>query len=141
MKKQFARQSTQQQAFTMIELLVVTTIIIVLTAIGIVSFRHASRSARNGRRKADLETVRQGLMLYKSENGCYPVVSPFSDMKATIEPYMGEAGIVDPKNNATYFYSYVPSGSCGGGAEAADFTLQARLEDEATPTVYEVSSP
>jgi type II secretory pathway pseudopilin PulG len=127
--------------FTLIELLVVATIIIVLTAIGLVSYRQASRSARNGRRKSDLETVRQSLMLYKSETGCFPDLSPFPDMMNAISDYISEANIVDPKNTFPYIYSYEPSGSCGGGSGAADFTLRAQLEADTTPTPYEISSP
>ncbi|MCL4208570.1 hypothetical protein KJZ63_02975, partial [Patescibacteria group bacterium] len=53
--------------FTMIELLVVTTIIIILTSIGLVSYTSANRSARNGKRKADMEMVRQALVLYRTD--------------------------------------------------------------------------
>ncbi len=130
-----------RKGFTLIELLIVTTIIIILSAVGLASYRRASRSARNGRRKADLETVRQSLMLYKSETGCFPNVSPFADLKSEISDYISETNIVDPRNEASYFYSYEPSGSCGGGSGAADFTLNAQLEGETTPTPYQITSP
>lgn len=65
----------QTRGFTIIELLVVATIIAVLVAIGSVSFANAGKSARNSKRKADLETVRQALVLYKSDNAIYPDVS------------------------------------------------------------------
>ena len=58
-------------AFTLIELLVVSTIIIMLTVIGIASFSTASKSARDARRKTDLETIRQAMVLYKVQNGDY----------------------------------------------------------------------
>ncbi len=130
------------KAFTLIELLVVTTIIIILSAIGLATYRRASRNARNGRRKADLETVRQALMLYKSENGCFPNDSSFTDMMSTISDYISESGLVDPKNSSPYTYSYSHTGTCGGGTGAIDFTLEANLEaSEATPTPYQITSP
>jgi type II secretory pathway pseudopilin PulG len=58
--------------FTMIELLVVATIIIVLSAVGLVSYRKAGESSRNAKRKADLEIVRQSLVLFRADNGYYP---------------------------------------------------------------------
>lgn len=64
-----------KSGFTMIELLVVATIIIVLSAVGLVSYRKAGESSRNAKRKADLEIVRQALVLYKADNGYYPVAS------------------------------------------------------------------
>jgi prepilin-type N-terminal cleavage/methylation domain-containing protein len=54
--KLFPKQS--KGGFTMIELLVVTTIIIVLSTIGLISFRQTGMNARNGKRKADLENIR-----------------------------------------------------------------------------------
>ncbi|HPS40706.1 MAG TPA: hypothetical protein PLQ50_01720, partial [Candidatus Woesebacteria bacterium] len=65
------KKQQKQWAFTMIELLVATTIIILLTTIGLVSFRQASVSSRNAKRKADLETMRQALTLYKQDNNYY----------------------------------------------------------------------
>lgn len=63
----------KRNGFTLIELLVVATIIVVLSAIGLVSFTNAGKSARNSKRKSDLETVRQALVLYKSDTGGYPI--------------------------------------------------------------------
>lgn len=76
----------KKNGFTLIELLVVATIIVVLSAIGLVSFTNAGKSARNSKRKSDLETVRQALVLYKSDTGSYPI--------ATIESYSNVAGVV-----------------------------------------------
>ena len=59
------------QAFTLIELLVVATIIGVLMSIAIVSFSNAQRNSRDAKRKADLETVRQALVLYRQDTGVY----------------------------------------------------------------------
>lgn len=117
--------------FTMIELLVVTTIIIILTSIGLVSYTSANRSARNGKRKADIEMVRQALVLYRTDNSTYPATSNFTNMLTTIADYTSSTTVTDPKNDVTYFYSYSSNGST--------FTLSARLEPDAT--LYQVSNP
>lgn len=117
--------------FTMIELLVVTTIIIILTSIGLVSYTSANRSARNGKRKADIEMVRQALVLYRTDNTTYPATSNFNTMLTTIADYTSSTTVTDPKNDATYFYSYSSAG--------ATFTLTARLEPDAT--LYQVANP
>ncbi len=64
-----------RKGFTLIELLVVTTIIIVLSAIGLVTFQNAGQNARNGKRKADMESIRQALVLYRADQGEYPTGS------------------------------------------------------------------
>ncbi|OGM15381.1 hypothetical protein A2V56_03105 [Candidatus Woesebacteria bacterium RBG_19FT_COMBO_42_9] len=62
--------------FTLIELLVVISIIAVLAGISIFGLQGARESARDGRRKADLEQIRAGLELYKADCGDYPATLP-----------------------------------------------------------------
>lgn len=76
MKKKTAKKSqpkVQKKGFTLIEILVVSTIIIVVGAIGLVSYSGAQVSARDAQRKQDLENVRTTLLLYRSDKGYYPV--------------------------------------------------------------------
>lgn len=92
-------QKRKKTGFTLIELLVVATIIIVLSAIGLVSFTNAGKSARNSKRKSDLETVRQALVLYKSDNGTYPALSPSSHAQyesLVSNSYLGNGYLSDP---------------------------------------------
>lgn len=117
--------------FTMIELLVVTTIIIVLSTVGLVSFRAAGQNARNGKRKADLESVRQSLVLYRTDNGSYPSGSDFGTMLTTIQSYTTAQSITDPTNTAPYQYEY--------SSDGVTFTLTAYLEPSAT--AYTLTNP
>lgn len=61
-----------RNGFSLIELLVVTTIIGVLLAMVIVSFQKANQNARDARRKADLAELRGELESYRLEKGFYP---------------------------------------------------------------------
>jgi type II secretory pathway pseudopilin PulG len=123
--------SRKQLGFTMIELLVVTTIIIVITAIGLVSYTAANRNARNGKRKADLEMVRQALVLYRTDNGSYPSGSVFNTMMTTINDYTSATTVTDPKNEGVYVYAYTSDGIV--------FTLTAYLEPD--DTAYSITNP
>jgi type II secretory pathway pseudopilin PulG len=134
MQKKLSRTS----AFTMIELLVAATIIIVLTTLALVSFNQANISVRNGKRKADLDTMRQALLLYKQDNGYYAVGSSVS-FPALVSvlygaEYLSEATLQDPKNSGSYVYqascTSVNAGNC------VKVTLQAILEPSAT--TYEI---
>ncbi len=90
----------KKTGFTLIELLVVTTIIIVLATIGMVSFTSASKSARDSKRKADMETIRQALMLSKQQTGSYPL--SYESLAGT---YLSEPVPRDPLPSGTYTYT------------------------------------
>lgn len=101
-------KKTNKSGFTLIELLVVTTIIIILSAIGLVSFANAGRSARDSKRAADMETVRQALVLYRSEVGTYPNVYSYTDMinELVDAGYLSLPAPEDPKSADGHVYSY-----------------------------------
>lgn len=120
--------------FTMIELLVVATIIIVLTTIGLVSYSQANQNARNGKRRTDLETVRQALVLYRTDAGSYPNTASWATMVSTIEDYLANTTVTDPKNTGAYVYDYETIDS------GITFTVCATLEPD-PGTAYCVSSP
>lgn len=59
-------------AFTLIELLVVISIIGILVGVSIFGLSGARESARDARRKADLELIKSGLEIYKADCNIYP---------------------------------------------------------------------
>ncbi len=61
-----------KKGFTLIELLVVISIIGILMAISLFGMQGARESSRDARRKADLEMIRSGLEIYKSDCNIYP---------------------------------------------------------------------
>lgn len=61
------------RAFTLIELLIVMGIIAVLAGMSLFALEGSRESARDARRKGDLETIRSGLELYKADCGEYPL--------------------------------------------------------------------
>lgn len=59
----------------MLEIVIVIAVLGILMSIGVSSYMGSLRRGRDARRKTDLETLRQALELYKSDNNNYPNVS------------------------------------------------------------------
>lgn len=119
-----------KKGFTMIELLVAATIIIVLTTIGMVSYQNAAKKGRDAKRQTDLQTVRQALVLQKADGVAYPTGGSFSTIVGNLQSdgYLSSDPIIDPKNVSPYVYAYSGNGTT--------FTLTVTLET--TGTVYTV---
>ena len=117
------RNKNKQAGLSLIELLVVSTIIIVLTTIGLMSFSAASKNSRDAKRKADMETVRQGLVLYRADKGMYPSGTVYGTMAQVLVggDYMTDPYPTDPKNVSPNIYSYSSDGS--------DFCVCANMEN------------
>ncbi len=62
----------RKKGFTLIELLIVMTIIAVLAGLALVSYQNARKTARDGKRKSDLETIRSALEMCYSDDNQYP---------------------------------------------------------------------
>jgi len=65
----------KSKGFSLIELLVVITIIGILIAAGTVSYTKAQQKGRDAKRKSDLKAIQQALDQYFSQNGKYPTGS------------------------------------------------------------------
>lgn len=105
-------------AFTLIELLVVISIIGILIALSASAFLSTKASARDTKRKADLEEIRSALEIYRTDCGRYPATVAFgsaltgdgsSSSCGTANTYMAKVPN-DPQTSA-YQYGYLPSGT------------------------------
>jgi general secretion pathway protein G len=63
------------KGFTLIELLVVISIIGILLGLSVFGLQGARQSSRDAKRKADVELIRSGLEIYKSDCSAYPTVN------------------------------------------------------------------
>ena len=115
-----------KRAFTLIELLIVITIIGMLSVVTASSYTSVTRSSRDARRKTDLEQLRSALEQYRSNNGTYvtaPALSVACNVTGGISDANGSylsAIPTDPRCNANTYYSAV---------SANDYTLGAFLEN------------
>lgn len=108
----------KRKGFTLIELIVTITIIMVISAVAAVTFTGTNTKARDSRRMADLEKVRTALELYRQANGLYPgTTTPL------ISDYL-QSWPKDPKN-FSYYYAVGTSYT---------YTLDAQMEDLGSTT-------
>ena len=123
----FSRIKQAAHGFTMIELLVAATIIVVLSAIGLVSFSSALKNARDGRRQADLQQVRASLEQYRSATGAYPAVQSWANMMSALYPtYLSTSTLNDPTNDGSHYYGYTDNNTSG-----KQYTIKAQTMETA----------
>jgi len=72
MKENQKTMTKNKKGFTLVELLIVISIIGILAGLGLSSYPKAQKQARDGKRKADLEQIRSALEIYRSDCKTYP---------------------------------------------------------------------
>ncbi|NMB83758.1 type II secretion system protein [Candidatus Roizmanbacteria bacterium] len=137
MKNNFYREG-----FTLIEILVVATIIVLLATGTTISYSGFSKQSRDSKRKADLEQIRSAIEMYRSNNtnNSYPATAMNCSSSGGItegtNTYLSTIP-KDPKcTTQSYYYSPVDSagGACDGSASdpCVNYTLGAKLENGGT---------
>ena len=103
----------RNHGFTLIEVLVVATIIGVLTSIAVVSYQKANKNAHDARRKTDLEQIRAALEMYRSDEDKYPgtlnVCAGINSL--SLGDYLDPIP-TDPQDDSQYQYKKTASGYC-----------------------------
>lgn len=112
------RQPKKISGFTLIEILVVATIIALLSTIGFTSFSALTRNGRDALRKTDLEQIRSALEIYKSETGVYPTIT------VTCVPALPTQYISYPQDPKAPAHSY-----CYSRTNALQYQLCAHIEN------------
>jgi prepilin-type N-terminal cleavage/methylation domain-containing protein len=95
----------KKSGFSLLELLVVVSIIGILIALGTVAFSTAQKKSRDSRRRSDVKAMQEAFEQYKAQIGSYgdcDVMADYDDGAGSIMP----GGLPqDPKNSGSFVYN------------------------------------
>lgn len=113
MKKFLPKTIKNPQGFTLIELMVVISIIAILSIIGIALYTNVQKNARDARRKADIDAIANALEVnYSDSGGKYTALAtsqfssgtfpkdPMDAATTCLDSYCGYCGISDSTTGA-----------------------------------------
>lgn len=108
-------KNKKNQAFTLIELLLVIAIIGILATIITAAITNARQQSRDTRRVADIATIQQAIELYQMDVGVYPtgnnLVLGITATKCLNSSGWNAVGCADP------YIDYIPSNPAPGGVD------------------------
>lgn len=133
----FKKKRKAIKGFTLVELLVVISIIGVLATLVLVSFTGIQKQARDAERKSDLKQYQTALESFANKNnGLYPSRTYGSGIQAS-ETLCNDLGITtcpeDPKytdGSDGFIYKYQSDGTGNGHTDATQYILWDKLKRE-----------
>ncbi len=122
-------RKSSKKGFSLVELLVVITIIAILSVVAYTAIGGQTIKARNAKRLQDLSSIQSALQVYYAENNKYPSnpLTSGTNIAAGLIPkkYLSEIP-KDPGGKDDYKY----------GVTASAYQLGATIEDENDPTIF-----
>ncbi len=120
--------SVTSRGFTLVELLVVITIISILAAVVMSSLNSARIRGRDGQRIGDIKRIEIALGQYYDKYDRYPAtIGPATASVLVTEGFLDSLPL-DPRNNSVYSYAAFVSGIAAGTALCSSYHLGADLE-------------
>lgn len=161
--EQVSLKKEKSKGFTLVELLVVISIIALLASIALGIYANVQKNSRDAKRQSDLRVIQSALEQYKADQNFYPssmVISESSSLTNNTgnpsPPLLTKTYLkrfpVDP-NASTYPYKYqaLPNNCDNSARTCTSYCLYAKVENSAnrvdtscpdqTGYDYEIESP
>lgn len=128
------KKYTRTSGFSLLEILVTTGIILVLTSVGVVSYVGANTKSRDSRRVSDLQQIRTALEMYRSDYGYYPGLNGGNWTSATnlatggLSPTYIPSVSSDPKSTAQGDYQFRSLNGAGTPTRYYGYCICANFE-------------
>lgn len=114
--------SAFRKAFTLLELLIVISIIGILISVGVASFSQAQIRGRNSKRLGDMKAIQNAAEQYFANTGSYPPITSLANFAAPLTPsYLPNGAPTDPKSTN-------PAYSINNGGGTFTYCICATLE-------------
>jgi prepilin-type N-terminal cleavage/methylation domain-containing protein len=121
-----------KRGFSLIELLVVISIIGVLSSVVLAGLSSARAKARDARRRIDMNTIYTALVLFQDQYGCLPIItgstciSGYSEANAGGWDYSSQGGFLNFLSSAGYVSSVPldPINDMTGDATAGQYAYR-----------------
>lgn len=98
---------THAKGFSLLELLVVISIIGILVSIATVAFTTTQQKSRDSRRRADVKAMQDAFEQYMGETGTYEACSTMASYDTGTGTIMPGGLPTDPKNSGSYVYNTI----------------------------------
>ena len=95
----------KQKGFSLLELLVVISIMGILIALGTVAFSTVQKKGRDSRRRADIKAMQDAFEQFYGANGVYGTCTLMADYDGGSGAIMPGGLPTDPKNSGDYIYN------------------------------------
>lgn len=128
MNKLFLINSKPEFSFTLIEIIVVVTIISLLLTGSSISYKTILNSSFDTKRKTDIEEIRVALEIYRNNNSTYPTSLEKLTYDSAGRVYLKKIP-KDPKTEQNYSYLVQPTGCNENTIVCTTYKLTATLEN------------
>lgn len=119
-----------QTGFTIIELLMVISIIGILVTVAFTSFTGIQQDARDARRREDIDSLNTAIQKYRNDLGTYPVAADYTELISILQTgdYIS-AVPKDPIDGGDHVFQYISD------ADGTQYQLWATLENTDGPNL------